>query len=234
MWWRNWTTLGLRENTLILFSGDNGTASQITSPFQGTMRHGGKGSRRMIDANVPLIANWPRTIAPGGTCDDLIDFSDVYPTLAEVCGRYDQEAGLDGRSFLPQALRGSVVPESDARRGGKRPPETTPRDWVVSYFKGRDRGPNKNPGFFWIGNHEWKLDHTGKLYHVADDPLEANPIRLADDTPESAVARREFDAALGRLGIDCRNLWVYVDTKGIPRTRANTKVRLYGKARWRE
>ena len=79
--------LGLRENTLILFSGDNGTASSITSPFRGTMRRGGKGSRRMIDANVPLIANWPGRIKPGGVCDDLIDFSDIYPTIAEACGR---------------------------------------------------------------------------------------------------------------------------------------------------
>lgn len=208
--------LGLRDNTLILFSGDNGTASSITSPFRGTMRRGGKGSRRMIDANVPLIANWPGRIKPGGVCDDLVDFSDICPTIAEACGRGDKEAGLDGLSFLPLALGQA----------------TTPREWVLSYFKGRDRGNNKNPGFFWIGDHDWKLDHTGKLFHIAKDPMETKPILPKEDTSRSATVRKNFNSVLDRLDVDCRNLWVYVNTKGKPRTRGNLKVRLHGKAKW--
>ena len=209
--------LGLRENTLILFSGDNGTASSITSSFRGSMRRGGKGSRRMIDANVPLIANWPGRIEPGGVCDDLVDFSDFYPTLADAVGRLEKEDGLDGCSFLPQLLGKPV----------------TRRQWVVSYFKGRDRATNKNPGFFWIGNHQWKLDHTGNLFHVAEDPLETKPILPRDDTAESAAERKKFRAVLDRLDIDCRNLWVYANPGARNRGGQNRRqVKLYGKAEW--
>ena len=207
---------GLRENTLILFSGDNGTASNITSPYKGTMRRGGKGSRRMIDANVPLIANWPGQIEPGGTCPDLIDFSDVYPTLAAACGRSEKEQGLDGQSLLPQLLGKPV----------------TPRQWVVSYFKGRDRGPNKNAGFFWIGDHDWKLDHTGKLFHLTRDPMEESPIVAKDDTVESKAVRQKFQTALDHLGIDCRNLWVVVTPKDKVPSRENRRVKLYGRPKW--
>lgn len=210
---------GARDNTLILFTGDNGTASSITSPYRGSQRRGGKGSRRMIDANVPLIANWPGQIQPGGVCNDLIDFTDFYPAMADAFGRLAQEDGLDGRSFLPQLLG--------------RPANR--REWVVSYFKGRDRAANKNPGFFWIGNLQWKLDHTGKLFRVAKDPMETNPVLPKDDTSESARARKRLNAALEHLEIDCRNLWVITRTGSGKRGGKNGRqVKLYGKARWHD
>lgn len=62
--------------------------------------------------------------------------------------------------------------------------------------------------------------------------MEAKPILPSDDTADSASVRRDFNSALDRLGGDCSNLWVYVDTPGKPRTRENVKVKLYGKAKW--
>jgi len=206
---------GVRDNTLLIFTGDNGTASGIVSPYRGTMRRGGKGSRRMDDARVPLIVDWPGKIKPGAACNDIIDFSDIYPTMADAIGRLDQEEGLDGRSFLPQVL-GQVG---------------TPRTWVASYFKGRDRGPNKNAGFFWIGDLEWKLDYMGKLFHVNEDPRETTPILAADDTPESAAARKRLQTALTKFDINCRNLWV-IDQKAKPDSRGRKPVILHGKPTW--
>ena len=73
--------LGLRENTLVLFTCDNGTSGAIKSELNGKMVQGGK--RQMTDAgtHVPLIANWPKTIPGKQVKEDLVDFSDFLPTL---------------------------------------------------------------------------------------------------------------------------------------------------------
>jgi len=209
--------LGLERNTLVIFTGDNGTDAVIESPWRGGVRRGGKGSRRMQHSNVPLLISWPGTVVQGKVCDELVDFTDIYPTLAEAAGVLAGETELDGRSLMPPAL-------------GKPHPA---RDWVVSYFKGRDRPANKNAGFFWIGNQHWKLDHTGNLFHLANDPLEERPIWPSQDTAESKAVREAFSAALAQLKIDCRNLWVLdqstVGTKG-----KKPNLKLYGQPVWNE
>ncbi len=72
---RNLERLGLRENTILLFTGDNGTAG-----YGKTRVSGEKGPR------VPMIANGPGLVKAMGPSDELVDFSDVLPTLAELGG----------------------------------------------------------------------------------------------------------------------------------------------------
>jgi len=105
---------GLRDKTLILFTGDNGTAEEIRSEFDSITIPGGKGTLTDAGTRVPLIANWPGTV-PGGVINrDLLDFTDIVPTLAELAGADISGRVTDGVSFLPQ-LRG---------RSGQ------PRDWI--------------------------------------------------------------------------------------------------------
>lgn len=102
----------------------------------------------------------------------------------------------------------------------------------VALMTGKD---SKNPGFFWIGDQDWKLDYTGKLFHAAKDPMETKPIRPREDTAESAPIRKKLNAVLDRLEIDCRNLWVYADARGRREgTQDRRQVKLYGKAKWNE
>jgi arylsulfatase A-like enzyme len=105
--------LGIRERTLVIFMADNGTHQAVVSEFRGRSVRGGKGLSLETGVRVPLIANWPGTIAPGRVSDDIIDPVDIHTTLLDAGGA---KAGLgtDGLSFLPQ-LRGE--------RG-------TPREWA--------------------------------------------------------------------------------------------------------
>jgi arylsulfatase A len=98
--------LGLRENTVVLFTGDNGTTRNIfTKMKDGSIIQGGKSHMKDRGTHVPLIVSWPGTSPVGGTPDDLIDFTDVLPTLCDLAGtEVPDSLGIDGRSFLPQLL----------------------------------------------------------------------------------------------------------------------------------
>jgi arylsulfatase A len=172
--------LGLRENTLVLFTGDNGTNKRITSKMPGRSIRGGKG--RTIDAgtHVPLIANWKGTVPPGKICDDLVDFSDFLPTLAEAAGAaLPEKVVIDGRSFLPQ-IRGQ---------------KGNPKQWLFCHYT--RNGGAETPKRF-VRDKCWKLYDTGKLFDVQADPLEQSPI-LPGEGSEQAAARKRLQAALDSL-----------------------------------
>ncbi len=98
--------LGLRDNTVVLFTGDNGTG------------RAGKGKVIEAGVHVPMIVSGPGVKA-GQVTDALIDFSDVLPTLAELTGaRLPAGVRIDGHSFAP-ILRAEEV------KG---------RDWIFSFL----------------------------------------------------------------------------------------------------
>jgi arylsulfatase len=102
---------GKYENTLIIFSSDNGPTYNggTDSPW---FRSGGpfKSERGWAKAflheggiRVPMIASWPGKIAPGSESDHLSAFWDLLPTLCEVAGASIPEE-VDGISYLPELL----------------------------------------------------------------------------------------------------------------------------------
>ena len=133
--------LGIRGNTLLLFTGDNGTSKAIRSRLNGRAVQGGKGKMTDAGTHVPLIASWPGTIAAGTVLADLVDFSDFLPTLCDATG-IDVPGSLatDGRSFLPQ-LQG--------KKG-------TPREWIYCWYS-RGGGPRAE---------EWARTRRYKLYQI--------------------------------------------------------------------
>ncbi len=97
--------LGLRENTLIIFTSDNGghdtvwKAFDTNGPLRGYKRDLTEGGIR-----VPLLASWPGTIPSGGTSDEVVAFQDMLPTFAELAGTKPPE-NIDGISVV-NALKG--------------------------------------------------------------------------------------------------------------------------------
>jgi arylsulfatase len=100
--------LGLDDNTLVMFSGDNGTThleKEVDCEFfrsVGPLR-GLKGSLYEGGIRVPMIARWSGKIKPGTTSNHVSAFWDVLPTIAELSGVKPPEP-IDGISFAPTLL----------------------------------------------------------------------------------------------------------------------------------
>lgn len=173
--------LGLRENTLILFLGDNGTGRGITSRLAGRAYPGGKNTSTAGGTHVPLIASWPARIPAGRVNRDLIGSVDFLTTLCEAAGAAVPGAReIDGRSFLPQLL---------GRTG-------QPREWLHAWWA-RDGG---TPKFEFVMSTRHKLYRDGRFYDLTADPLEENPPLSVDSlTGERAVAARQLQAALDQF-----------------------------------
>lgn len=168
--------LNLRDNTLILFTGDNGTPTQVTSRWNGKSIRGGK--RELTDAgtHVPLIANWKGTTPSGTVNDSLIDFSDFHVSMAELAhAKLPDDRVIDGKSFVPQ-LRGS---------------KSMGKDWVYTEWNGKK----------WIRNRRWKLYQSGEMYDIENDPAEINPIIGSHESENVNQARLILQTALESLMI---------------------------------
>ena len=99
--------LGLDENTLVIFSSDNGPSFEggadleffdSNGPLRGYKRDLYEGGIRM-----PTIAWWPGKIMAGTSSSHMSAFWDIMPTVADVSGA-QLPAGVDGISFLPTLL----------------------------------------------------------------------------------------------------------------------------------
>ncbi|MEM7144677.1 MAG: sulfatase-like hydrolase/transferase [Verrucomicrobiota bacterium] len=156
--------LGLEKNTLLLVTSDNGTISKVTSQYQGRSIQGGKMRAKEAGARVPFFAVWKGRIQPGSVNENLIDFTDILPTLVEVGGaKLPKDRIIDGTSFLDQML-------------GKSNP--TRREWVFIGY-----------GNFAIArSHTHILNAQGILSDISEDPYEPTPIEPAayDDTDHRA------------------------------------------------
>ena len=174
--------LGLRKDTLILFTGDNGTGKGTRSMIGGREVIGGKGSTTAAGMHVPLIANWPGRVVAGNVCSDLVDTTDFLPTLLEAARAPPPDGvKLDGRSFLPQ-LRGE--------RGRR-------REWIYSWYSPR-QGADLTVREFTF-NQRFKLYRTGEFYDLSRDLEEAQPLTVATLGGDAAAAARLLQGALDRF-----------------------------------
>lgn len=171
--------LKLRENTLIVFTGDNGTGRKIRSKLGERTIVGGKGLTTTAGTRVPLIVNRPGVVPAGKVCGDLIDFTDMLPTLLAAAGKLPPtKHQLDGRSFLPQ-LRGET---------GK------PREWIFCHYEPRHGMNNKKVRF--AQDRLWKLYQDGRLYNLVADELETKPIPPESMDAKAHEARGKLQAVL--------------------------------------
>jgi arylsulfatase A-like enzyme len=160
-------SLQLRENTLIVFMGDNGTAGPYAKrgTIGGKQLSGKKGEMLECGGLVPTIANWPGVIAPNQITQTLIDASDLLPTFAAVAGaKLSTKNVLDGRSFLPQLL-------------GK---EGKPREWIFCELGNK----------WYIRDAKWKLTREDELFDMSNSPFQE---KLVTDYQNNITAKEAHD-----------------------------------------
>lgn len=162
--------LGIHENTLVLFMGDNGTNKAITSPWKdGGSYKGGKGSTTRFGTHVPMFAWGPTRVPSGQTCDRLVDTTDFLPTLLEAAG-ISLSRPTDGVSFLPSITGGT--------------PNT--KTHIFSYYFPR---PEKGEPTTFVMNADYKLYADGRFYNLRRDPDERQA--LNPPTGKKAISARE-------------------------------------------
>lgn len=170
--------LGARENTLVMFIGDNGTHPTVTSQFKGAPYQGGKGTSTVRATHVPFIANWPARMPAGQVNGDLIASVDFLPTICEAAGvKVPAALAIDGRSFLPQLL------------GQKGQPRESMYVWYA-----RDGGPKATYEYALSTTH--KLHRDGKFYDLTTDPFEENPLPAGPLSGLAAAEKKKLQAAL--------------------------------------
>jgi arylsulfatase A len=172
--------LGIRENTLLLFIGDNGTNGSVTSRLDGADYKGGKGTTTRRGHHVPFVASWPAVMKEGRVNRDLIGAADFLPTICEAAG-IPVPADTDGVSFLPQ-LRGE---------------KGAPREWLYIWYSPRQRLDLtvRECAF----NHDHKLYRDGRLFDLAADPFEEKPLDPSALTEAQTTAKAKLQAILDQF-----------------------------------
>ncbi len=177
------TELGIAEDTLVIYVGDNGSPIEVCSVVHShTEVCGGKGLTVDRGTHVPLIASWPGTIPQGHVETDLIDSSDFLPTILDAAGiKPPDEYLMDGRSFLPQ-LKGE--------KGNS-------RDWVYFHFEPMS---GRNTRFArYIRNHNYKLYDDGRLFDLNADAEEEFPFTASNDNDDRAEARKQLEPIFDQM-----------------------------------
>lgn len=160
--------LGIAENTLIIWTSDNGTYEGITTRFRGRDYPGGKGGNNTAynATHVGFIASWPGVIEPGQVSESLVDFTDVLPTLTDAAG-VETPGDIDGVSLFP-SFKG----------------EDRDKEYIYSWY---ERGGARGQARQHVRTARHKLYSTGEFYDVVEDLLETEDL-AADRVPEQLRA----------------------------------------------
>lgn len=168
--------LGLRENTLVIFTSDNGGLSTSEgSPTSNLPLRGGKGWMYEGGIREPLIVRWPGTVKPGMTVNTPVSSPDFFPTLLEAANAKPQTGQvLDGVSLVP-LFKGDTLPERALF-------------WHYPHYGNQGGAPSAA-----IRRGDWKLiewleDGHLELFNVAQDLAEKN--NLAAQEKERVTALR--------------------------------------------
>ena len=165
--------LGIADRTIIMFTGDNGSSASGT--LNGKPYPKGKGRTNDWGAHMPVLVRAPMFSKGGEVSDDLIDFTDMLPTFADLAGA-ELPAGvkLDGRSFV-SSLRG------DRSAKGK-------REWIFAQIEDRRT----------IRDKHYKLDSSGSFWNISKDLLERKDLRESKE-PDVVEARERLGKVLASL-----------------------------------
>jgi len=156
---------GIWENTLFIFTGDNGTNTSVISSTNYAKVKGGKGSSKNTGNHVPLIVSWPQKMSGKRVSESLISFADVLPTLCGVANIPASEYVTDGKSFLPVITGNNKI-----------------QDEVFIHYSPR-WGNFKSDR--WVMNNEYKLYRDGSFFNTTTDTLENKPLIILSEKEQN-------------------------------------------------
>lgn len=168
--------LKLRDNTVVFFMGDNGTAKANAdrATIGGRRIVGQKGGMEEGGGLVPFVVSWPGVTAAGRLNENFTDASDLLPTFAEIAGApLPGNRVIDGKSLLPQ-IKGDTK---------------SPRTWAFTQL-----GEN-----FHVREAGWKLNQASQLFDMKNAPFEEIPVPADSKDTAAVAARQRLSAALAEL-----------------------------------
>ncbi len=182
--------LGIAENTLVIFTSDNGNYRSLVYEMNGRTVIGGKGLPLDAGLHAATMAWWKGKIQPGSTCDDLIDFSDFFSTIAEAGqAEIPSDRVIDGRSFLARLEGQSYVG-----------PTYTPRSAIFVHY---DKDPEKDEPDFrrvrFAFDGRYKLYLDGRMFDLSRDIEELSPMDLAGADTEVLSTRTSLQQVLDQM-----------------------------------
>jgi arylsulfatase A-like enzyme len=178
----------LTENTLVIFTSDNGGVAQLQNPDAGAAMKAGlkingilRGGKHEIwegGFREPFIVRWPGKVPAGTTCDDVVSASDVLATLASILKTTvpsgNGEDSLDvSSSFF---ANGKPARESIVLQDASANYAVRQGDWKLIERENAPPVPARNAK----GERKAKAKKAGpqqdELYNLADDPSEKNDV----------------------------------------------------------
>ncbi len=163
----------LRDDTVIMFTGDNGTAhfGVEKATVDGKSISGQKATMLEGGSRVPLLVSWPGHTPAGKTSNDLTDFSDFFATAAELAGaKLPEGVKIDGHSFAPQL---------EGKKGN-------PREWVYVELNGKS----------YVRDAKFKLTAGGEMFDLSEAPFKEIPVASDTKDTDAVAARKALQSVL--------------------------------------
>src|SRR5215468_3479070 len=197
--------LGIADNTIVLYTTDNGAEIALWPDGAMTMFKGEKGTTWEGGFRIPMMVRWPGVIRPGTQINEPISLMDWFPTLSAAAGIPDIKermktgfqagtktfkAHLDGYNFLPFFKGDSKEP---------------PRD-VFYYF---DQGGNLNA----IRWNDWKLSFATQKGNIATGVRETSAWALIANLRMDPY-EKGLEEGGGAIDFLARNIWLLVPIQG--------------------
>ena len=194
--------LGIAENTIVIYSTDNG-AETVSWPDGGiTPFHGEKGTTWEGGMRVPYVVRWPGVIEPGSVFNDIMSQEDWMPTLLTAAGVPDiaeklkegyaannkeWRVHLDGYDFLPY-FKGGV--------------EKGPRDTIYYFGQGGELNAVR-----W---NDWKIHFASIVGNIATGFRQATNWPLIVNLRADPYEKMPHEAEMGYLRWYADNMWLFV------------------------
>ena len=168
--------LDLGDNTIIIFTGDNGTSRRIVSRMNGDEISGKKGIPVYYGTHVPLIISGGKMVKGGVVRNNLIDFTDFVPSICGLAGIDISSWQGDGKSF-----KKSLINENEQR------------NWIYCFY---NSGKKHFPLAVFAQNKTYKLYQDGRFFNIEKDHAEKEMLDTVNLTSAENADRNSLKKVL--------------------------------------